>query len=101
MDKSPAAISPLLNRPAAHSALHRPHQNERNSSFSSVFRALGTRIDAGSRATEQALRARASMSPSELLALQAGVYRYNEAVDLAGKLIDKSTTALKTVLQGQ
>jgi hypothetical protein len=38
---------------------------------------------------------------AELLALQAGVYRYSEAVDLAAKLVDRASSGVKTVLQGQ
>jgi hypothetical protein len=41
------------------------------------------------------------LGPGELLALQAGVYRYSEAVDLSAKLIDRATSGVKTVLQGQ
>ena len=41
------------------------------------------------------------LGPSELLALQAGVYRYSETVDLASKLIDRATSGVKTVIQGQ
>jgi hypothetical protein len=41
------------------------------------------------------------MGPGELIALQAGVYRYGEAVDLASRLVDRATTSVKTVLQGQ
>jgi hypothetical protein len=36
-----------------------------------------------------------------LLALQAGVYRYSEAVDLAAKLVDRASSSVKTVVQGQ
>jgi hypothetical protein len=42
-----------------------------------------------------------SMGPGELIALQAGVYRYGEAVDLASRLVDRATSSVKTVLQGQ
>jgi hypothetical protein len=41
------------------------------------------------------------LGPGELLALQAGVYRYSEAVDLSAKLVDRATSGVKTVLQGQ
>ncbi|HJL00027.1 MAG TPA: EscI/YscI/HrpB family type III secretion system inner rod protein [Polyangiaceae bacterium LLY-WYZ-15_(1-7)] len=41
------------------------------------------------------------LDPAELLALQAGVYRYAQEMELASKVVDKSTTALKTVLQSQ
>jgi hypothetical protein len=41
------------------------------------------------------------MAPGDLIALQAGVYRYGEAVDLASRLVDRATSSVKTVLQGQ
>jgi hypothetical protein len=42
-----------------------------------------------------------SIDPADLIALQVGVYRYSESVDLASRLIDRATSAVKTVLQGQ
>jgi hypothetical protein len=42
-----------------------------------------------------------ALGPAELIALQAGVYRYTEAVDLTARLVDHATGALKTVLQSQ
>ena len=38
--------------------------------------------------------------PQSLLALQAGVYRYGESLHLAAPLIDKASSAVKTVVQG-
>jgi hypothetical protein len=43
----------------------------------------------------------AALGPLELLSLQAGVYRYSEAVDLSAKLVDRASSGVKTVLQGQ
>jgi hypothetical protein len=40
------------------------------------------------------------LGPAELIALQAGVYRYSEAVDLASHLVDRTTNGVKTVIQG-
>jgi hypothetical protein len=42
-----------------------------------------------------------SVGPAELIALQAGVYRYAQAVDLVSRLVDRATTAVKTVVQAQ
>jgi hypothetical protein len=39
--------------------------------------------------------------PQTLLALQAGVYRYTEAIDLSAKLVDRTTNGVRTVLTGQ
>ncbi len=41
-----------------------------------------------------------AMGAAELIALQAGVYRYAETVDLAAKLVDHATSSVRTVLQG-
>ncbi|MGA2451612.1 MAG: hypothetical protein ABTD50_23385 [Polyangiaceae bacterium] len=41
------------------------------------------------------------LGPGELIALQAGVFRYSEVVDLSSRLIDHATSGLKTVLQSQ
>jgi hypothetical protein len=41
------------------------------------------------------------VSGGDLLALQAGVYRYSEAVDLATRIVDRATGCVKTVVQGQ
>jgi hypothetical protein len=36
-----------------------------------------------------------------MIALQAGVYRYVEAVELCTKLVDRTTAAVRTTLQSQ
>ncbi len=40
------------------------------------------------------------LGPAELIALQAGVYRYSEAIDLASHLVNRATNGVKTVIQG-
>ena len=40
-------------------------------------------------------------SNEELLAVQAGVYRYTQELELASKLVDKATGAVKQTLQSQ
>ncbi|QRN99851.1 ATP-dependent helicase HrpB [Archangium violaceum] len=42
-----------------------------------------------------------SFSPTELLALQAHVYRASQELDLAGKVVEKATGGVKQVLQTQ
>jgi hypothetical protein len=72
------------------------------SAFSRVLKRLEGEIDRGEAVVDKASRGgSASADPAALLALQAGVYRYVEAVDLATKLIDRATNGVKTVLQGQ
>jgi hypothetical protein len=71
------------------------------SAFQRVVDGLGKEINSGERMMRGALGAGGSeLGPSELLALQAGVYRYSEAVDLASKLIDKTSNGVKTIISG-
>lgn len=72
-----------------------------DASFSKVLHGLGREIDRGEAMSSRAMRGSADLSASELLALQAGIYRYSEAVELATKLVDRATGAVKTTLQSQ
>jgi hypothetical protein len=72
--------------------------------FASVLRGLGQEVQRGEalvRAAIGAAQGGRDVGPAELIALQAGVYRYGEAVDLASRLIDRTTSGVKTVVQGQ
>jgi hypothetical protein len=72
------------------------------SPFAALVHGLGHEVQRGEALMRGALNARGGdLGPAELIALQAGVYRYSEAVDLAAKLVDHATTGLKTVVQGQ
>ena len=68
-------------------------------SFASVLEGLGKTVDAG-----EALLARSAhggfggLDSAQLIALQMRVYQYSEAVDLMAKLVDRATTAVKTVI---
>jgi hypothetical protein len=87
--------SPRAPRPAE------PGEDE-PSPFARVLRGLGKEVDRGERLTRRAIEGGGKeLSSGDLLALQAGVYRYSEAVDLSAKLIDRATNGVKTVLQGQ
>lgn len=74
------------------------------SDFSSVFQSLTTEMDRGEAAMHAITRggvAGASLSTTDLLTLQAQVYRYSEAIDMAAKLVDRASNGVKTVLTGQ
>lgn len=72
------------------------------SPFARIIRSLGREVDRGEATVKKALSpGGGEMGAGELLALQAGIYRYSEAVDLSAKLVDRATSGLKTVLQGQ
>lgn len=69
------------------------------SPFLAVLQSVGHAVDRG-----EALTARAShgylggLDSGQLIALQVGIYRYSEAVDLVAKLVDRASTAVKTVV---
>jgi hypothetical protein len=72
------------------------------SPFGSALRGWGRELDRGESLTERAIRGGSGhASPEQLIALQAGIYRYSEAVDLVTKLVDKGTQAVRTTLQNQ
>jgi hypothetical protein len=78
--------------------------HEGPSAFGKLLRGLGHELDRGEALAERAIHGGASaggMSPEALIALQAGIYRYSEAVDLVTKLVDRATQAVKTTLQNQ
>ena len=62
---------------------------------------LGREADRGEALVQSALRGGGSADATDLLRLQAGVYRYTESIDLATKLVDRATSGVKTVIQGQ
>lgn len=61
-------------------------------------------IDRGERLLDRVIgsaRRGAAFTNQELIAIQAGVYRYTQALELAGKLVDKLTGAVRQTLQSQ
>jgi hypothetical protein len=79
-----------------------PVQAGRASPFGAALHSLGRELDRGEALTDRAIRGGSGhASPEQLIALQAGIYRYSEAVDLVTKLVDKGTQAVRTTLQNQ
>jgi hypothetical protein len=95
------AEAPRLERPgrvAAATATPEP------SPFARILQGLGREVDRGETLVQRigtGAQGGKELGNLELLSLQAGVYRYSEAVDLAAKLVDRATNGVKTVLQGQ
>jgi hypothetical protein len=93
-----SAIPPPTLSPTPAAA--RPPQEPPGESFSQVLGVLGSRVDQGEALMGGvAAGSWSSSDPGTLIALQAGIYRYSEVVDLAGKLVDRASTAVRTVLQ--
>jgi hypothetical protein len=86
--------APTERKPSVASPEERP--------FAKVLHGLSSNLERGERTMERVRgQGGAELGASELLALQAEVYRYSEAVDLSAKLVDRATNGVKTVLQGQ
>jgi hypothetical protein len=79
-----------------------PSNPEQPSAFGRLVRGLSTEVQRGEALVHHAIESASGgdLDPAQLIALQAGVYRYAEAVDLAARLVDHATTGLKTVIQG-
>jgi hypothetical protein len=58
-------------------------------------------LDQGERMMTRAIGGAGQLSPQQLLAVQAGIYRYSETLELAAKLVDKASNAVRTTLQSQ
>lgn len=95
----PASLPPAP--PAAPAAKPAEAPAEGPSPFARILHGLGKEADRGEALVQGALRGGGSMESGDLLRLQAGVYRYTESIDLATKLVDRATSGVKTVVQGQ
>ncbi len=72
---------------------------EPSPSFAEVLGRLGAELDRGERLVERAAGGVRVDDASALIAIQAGIYRYTETVDLAAKLVDGASNATRTTLQ--
>jgi len=95
LSAAPRAGSPSAPEVAA------PDASERRDRFQKALDGLGHEIDHGEAVVRSALKANGHMGAGDLIALQAGIYRYSEAVDLTSKLVDRASTAVQTTLRGQ
>lgn len=70
------------------------------SPFKEVLAALGNEAKRGEALVERAVHSGGrEISAGELIALQAGVYRWVEVVDLTSKLVERVSQIPKTVTQ--
>ncbi|HEX5100807.1 MAG TPA: hypothetical protein VFV94_14955 [Polyangiaceae bacterium] len=77
-----------------------PAGREGPSAFERLAHGLGRAIDQGEELVGKAALGRFErMDAATLIAIQAGIYRYSEAIDLATKLVDRTTSAARTVLE--
>ena len=87
---------PIEALPASHAGtLAKPAE----ATFSRALKGMGGAVDRGEALIASASRGNlGGLDSGQLIALQAGIYRYSEAVDLVAKLVDRAATAVKTVI---
>ena len=86
---------PLLDDPSG------PQRSPAVPEFERLLHGVTAALDRGEALVRAADRAAyAPMDAGRLIALQAGIYRYTEAVELTAKIVDRATTAVRTVVQG-
>jgi hypothetical protein len=91
------SLSRTLERTAEPAS--KPERSGEPSGFQQALGSLGREIDKGEKLVQRALRGGGQLGAADLIALQAGIYRYSEAVDLAAKLVDRAGNAVRTTLQ--
>ena len=72
------------------------------SRFARLLDGFGKQADRGERLMDRASSAHRGrdLDARQLLALQAGIYRYGEVVELGSKLVERGSSALRTIVQG-
>lgn len=89
-----------VTTPRSAPALGAPHAAASARPFRQILRELGGTIDRGESLVDGALGGgQERLGSGDLIALQAGIYRYSETVDLTVKLVDHATSAVRTTLQ--
>lgn len=83
--------------PVAHPAPLAPQRG--SDTFHRVFLAVAEQLDRGERLMHGAVSGAGPTGARELIALQAGIYRYTELVDLTTKFVDRAANAVRTTLQ--
>jgi hypothetical protein len=70
--------------------------------FEAIVSQLGSELDRGERMMDRAISGAGAdlgrLDAAELIALQAGIYRYSETVEFAVKLVDRAVGAVRTTL---
>jgi predicted NBD/HSP70 family sugar kinase len=67
--------------------------------FRQLLKSIGAEIDRGERLLASIAAGPGDIDAAELIAVQAGIYRWGEAVDLTAKLVDRAGSAVRVTLQ--
>lgn len=93
--ESPSPAPQSAPQPAA--ATTEPAESGR---FSRLLTGFSREVDRGEAMLRHASRGSlGSLDAAALIAVQAGIYRYTEVVELAGKVVDRASSGVRSVLQ--
>jgi len=93
---SPAATGGLASLPSS------PTPHAPAASFAARLASVAARLEGQEREVDRRLRAIGrgrELSNAELIALQAGVYRYAQGLELTTRVVDKAAGALRQTLE--
>ncbi|MCA9582117.1 MAG: hypothetical protein KC416_10020 [Myxococcales bacterium] len=97
----PRPTAPSIPVAAPRATPSRPTAPPFVESLGDALRASSQRLNEGEVLMDRALRRGRTLDHTELLALQAGIYRYSQELDLVSRLVDRGTQALRQTLQSQ
>jgi hypothetical protein len=93
------SYEPVPLEPPSPSGGRTSADSSRKVAFGRVLHGWGSAVDRGEALIAQATRGNlGGLDSAQLIALQAGIYRYSEAVDLLAKLVDRASNAVRTVI---
>src|SRR2546430_17706683 len=101
-EKPVVSLGPVAAPAAGASSIAKPPEKKPEKSFGEVLAAMGKEAKRGEKLIQRVSAGAVprDASAGELIALQAGVYRYVEGIDLSSKLVDRATQGAKTLVQG-
>lgn len=97
---APAALRGIQTVGGEPLSATRPALRPAGEAFRQVLERVGGGLGAAQGPVEGVrLDPRTELSPTDLLALQARVYRHGEVVDLVSRVVDRACEAVKTVVR--
>ncbi len=99
LEALPFPSPPGLGGPAGDAGARPPAVARSDGGFAALLARVGSIVDTGEALVERAAAGPAVTDPARLIALQVGVYRYAETIELVSKVVEGASTAVRTTLQ--
>ncbi len=99
LEALPSPPSVGLGGPTPLAGARPPTVARPDAGFAALLARVGSVVAAGEALVERAAAGPAVTDPARLIALQVGVYRYAETIELVTKVVEGASTAVRTTLQ--